>query len=151
MPIDFSKVILDNDGAPVRGEKRLPDGGVEIVDLTVGRACANALTAPMQNEAGKLEEDDAINRMLLGRKIRNGGEHDLSIDEIALIKERIKMLYGSVDVIGEIITTIDPVGAKKIADRGVVARKPARPAAADGGPGGRPPPGARPGRPGVPN
>jgi len=79
MKIDFSSVIKDLDGDAVKdGEK----------DATLGRVACAALLASYADEQN-LPTEDKVKRFRLAEVTSKGGEQEIKIDDVALIKKLI--------------------------------------------------------------
>jgi hypothetical protein len=79
MKIDFSSVIKDLDGDAVKdGEK----------DTTLGRVACAALLASYADEQN-LPAEDKVKRFRLAEVTSKGGEQEIKIDDVALIKKLI--------------------------------------------------------------
>jgi len=62
--------------------------------LTLGGACCNALMANFDDEK-RLEGKKKLERHVLAHRIYQGGEQDLSLDDLALLKKLIGKAYGA--------------------------------------------------------
>ena len=80
MKIDFTQVLKDFDGKPLKGPEK---------DITLGFICEDALLAVLKGETEKPNADDYITRFELARSIHKGEELDLKTEDIVLIKGRI--------------------------------------------------------------
>ena len=80
MKIDFTQVLKDFDGTPIKG----PDG-----DITLGFICIDALLATLPDEQKSPNADDYIRRYEFAKAIRKDGEMDLKAEDIVLLKSRI--------------------------------------------------------------
>ena len=79
MKIDFSAVIKDLDGDPVKdGEK----------DATLGRVACSALLASYADEQG-LRAEDKVKRFRLAEVAAKGGEQEMKVEDVALLKSLI--------------------------------------------------------------
>jgi len=84
MKVDFSKVILDLKGEPVKdGEK----------DFTLGDVAQNALLMPYPDEK-ELDGKAKVERFMIATTAALGGEQDISAEDVALIKKLIAKAYG---------------------------------------------------------
>lgn len=90
MKINFDTVILDLKGNPVpAGEDNKP--------TTLGDISCIALQASFPDEQS-LEGKEKFNRFKLAVKLSNGGEIDLSSEDVALIKKLIGKAFTNVVV-----------------------------------------------------
>lgn len=88
MKIDFSQVIMTPYDEPVK------DGpGTDSLDMTLARASIGALLANRSDEQ-KLNGQEKAIRHALAVLLVNGGEIDLEIEQIALIKKLVGEVYG---------------------------------------------------------
>jgi hypothetical protein len=79
MKIDFSAAIKDLDGEAAKdGEK----------DATLGRGACTALLASYADEQN-LAAEDKVKRFRLAEVAARGGEQEIKIDDVALIKKLI--------------------------------------------------------------
>jgi hypothetical protein len=90
MKIDFSQVLKDFDGDPIKGPKE---------DITLGFICEDALLAVLKEETERPNADEYIRRFELARSIHKGKELDLKAEDIVLLKGRIlktrpALIYG---------------------------------------------------------
>ena len=90
MKIDFSQVLKDFDGGPIKGQ----DG-----DITLGFVCEDALLAVLKEETERPNASEYIKRYELARSIHKGKELDLTAEDIVLMKGRIlktrpALIYG---------------------------------------------------------
>lgn len=99
MKIDLSTTILDLDKKPIKdGEK----------DFTLATACCNALLTP---EQGETSGEEKVKRFRLAEKVYDGGEQELSVDDVALLKKLIGKIYPPL-VVGRAFEILDPPPAK---------------------------------------
>lgn len=108
---DFSTVLTDLDGHPIKDVAADASGNSMPVDMTLGRCAANALLAAMPDEQGKVPGADHLKRFVLAIKVRGAGSLDLSAEDTAFLKDRIAKAYGSSLLIGRAWTLLDPACA----------------------------------------
>ena len=97
MKIDFSAVIKDLDGDAVKdGEK----------DATLGRVACTALLASYGDEQ-HLPAEDKIKRFRLAEVAARGGEQEVKIDDVALVKTLIGKAFAPL-VVGRAYDIIEP-------------------------------------------
>jgi hypothetical protein len=98
---DFTQTLTGFDGKPIiNGDAK--NGS----SLTLGEACINALEATLQSDA-QTTGADKFKLDQLARKIYRSTDVVLSIEEIALLKERIGKVYSPV-VVGAAWRVLDP-------------------------------------------
>jgi hypothetical protein len=97
MKVNFDRLLVTLDGEP------LTDG---TKPLTLGRACATALVG-QQN--GETNVADHVLRFKLGQKILSG-EHEMTVEELALLKERVSKQFGAPIVVGQIAMILEGSG-----------------------------------------
>ena len=97
MKIDFSAVIKDLDGDAVKdGEK----------DATLGRVACTALLASDADEQN-LAAEDKVKRFRLAEVAARGGEQEVKIDDVALVKTLIGKAFAPL-VVGRAYDIIEP-------------------------------------------
>jgi hypothetical protein len=79
MKIDFSAIIKDLDGDAVKDGER---------DATLGRVACTALLATYADEQNLVAEDK-VKRFRLAEIASKGGEQEIKVDDVALIKKLI--------------------------------------------------------------
>src|SRR5262249_2140486 len=79
MIIDFSAVIKDLDGVPVKNGE---------ADATLGRVSCTALLASYADEQN-LPAEDKVKRFRLAEIAAKGGEQEMKVEDVALIKTLI--------------------------------------------------------------
>jgi hypothetical protein len=100
MKIDFSAVIKDLDGDAVKdGEK----------DATLGRVACTALLASYADEQSLVAEDK-VKRFRLAEVAARGGEQEMKIDDVALIKTLIGKAFAPL-IVGRAYDIIEPPSA----------------------------------------
>jgi hypothetical protein len=109
--ISFANVLTDLEGQPIKDIAAGLDGQPRSVDMTLGRACANALLAPLQDETGKVSGSDHVKRLALAMKVHAAGELDLPAEDVALLKERVAKVYTTPLVVGRCWLLLDPACA----------------------------------------
>jgi hypothetical protein len=83
MKIDFSAVIKDLDGEAVKdGDK----------DATLGRVACSALLASYAAEQN-LAAEDKVRRFRLAETAAKGGEQEIKVEDVALIKQLIGKMF----------------------------------------------------------
>lgn len=90
MRIDFSRVLVDFEGKPIK-ESNAEDS--KNVDLR--RICINALM--VNDDRDKIEGTEKLKRYQLAQKILNG-TNDVSAEEISKLKELIGKYFGTIIV-----------------------------------------------------
>jgi len=96
MKVNFSQPLKDLEGNTLNNEK-----GKGVFLNTV---CANALIASPENN--KVDGVEKVKRYELAKKIMGGGDIDVSVEELALIKELLGTSYG-VLVVGQAYKMLD--------------------------------------------
>jgi hypothetical protein len=97
MKIDFSAVIKDLDGDPVKdGEK----------DATLGRVACTALLASYADEQN-LAAEDKVRRFRLAEIAAKGGEREVKVEDVALIKQLIGKAFAPL-VVARAYDIIEP-------------------------------------------
>lgn len=97
MKIDFSQVIRDPKGEPAK-----QDGE----DLTLGSVVATAMFSILPNDE-QLSASKKAKMGNLGIAVVNGGEHDVSVDDLSMAKERVAKIYGAL-VVARVVPMLDP-------------------------------------------
>ena len=101
MKIDFSAVIKDLDGEAVKdGEK----------DATLGRVACTALLASYADEQD-LAAEDKVKRFRLAEVAARGGEQEIKVDDVALIKTLIGKAFAPL-IVGRAYDIIEPPAAE---------------------------------------
>jgi hypothetical protein len=96
MTIDFTTVLKDQDDKPIPDvmAMQLTDTS-PFIELTLGRACFNALLTQKQNET-ELNGQDKFHRGELAFNIRNNTSYDLNQLDKDLIKTQLGYLYSPI-------------------------------------------------------
>lgn len=84
MLINFSKVLTDIDGTEMK---------YNGAPLTLGQACAQALLHNAPGENPEIKEKVERNR--IAELVYGGNEHEISSDEIVLIRNSANKLFGT--------------------------------------------------------
>lgn len=92
MKIDFSVVLKDIEGEPLKDEKGR--------DFTMARAACAALLASFPDEK-EIGEKEKVDRFKLAISATAGGEQEVSINDASLLKKLIAKLYGPL-VVGRV-------------------------------------------------
>src|SRR5262245_23377648 len=101
MKIDFSAVIKDLDGSPVKqGEK----------DATLGHVACTALLASYADEQN-LPVEDKVRRFRLAEIAAKGGEREVKVEDVALIKQLIGKAFAPL-IVGRAYDIIEPPAAE---------------------------------------
>ncbi len=98
MKVDFDTTIRDLKDVPVKG----PEGK----DWTIGEACCTALLSPYQDEP-HIDGKEKINRYKIALKVNEGGEQDLTAEEITALKLLIAKAFPPL-VVGRAYEILDP-------------------------------------------
>jgi hypothetical protein len=102
MKIDFSAVIKDLDGEAVKdGEK----------DATLGRVACTALLASYADEPN-LAAEDKVKRFRLAEVAARGGEQEMKIDDVALVKTLIGKAFAPL-IVARAYDIIEPAAAER--------------------------------------
>lgn len=97
MKLNFSTPILDLEGKPCKvGEK----------ETTLGTVVIEALMAVFPDEQNLLGETK-LKRFRLAEVAIKGGEQDLSVDDVSMIKALVGKAYGPL-VVGRVYDMLDP-------------------------------------------
>jgi hypothetical protein len=97
MKVDFSALIKDLDGDPVKdGEK----------DATLGRVACTALMASYADEQNLVAEEK-VKRFRLAEIAAKGGEQELKVEDVALIKQLIGKAFAPL-VVARAYDIIEP-------------------------------------------
>lgn len=102
MKIDLDTVLCDLKGVPL---KETPEK-----DFTLGAACCTALLNPFSDEQN-LDPKEKFNRYKLAQKISDGGERDLSVEDVATLKKLIGKAFPPL-VVGRCYDILDPESPK---------------------------------------
>jgi hypothetical protein len=98
---DFDQVLIGIDGKPLQnGDARTP------TPLTLGDAAVNALESQTPDDA-KSSGAEKFKLDELARKVYRNKDVTLSVEEIAIIKDRIGKVYGPM-VVGAAWRILDP-------------------------------------------
>jgi len=100
MKVNLDTVILDIKREPVKNGND---------DLTLNEVCCTALLSPYPDEQS-LSAKEKVGRFKLAEKIVDGGEQDLSVDDVATLMKLIGKAYPPLTV-GRCYEILDP-GAK---------------------------------------
>ena len=100
MKIDFSAVIKDLDGDAVK------DGET---DATLGRVASTALLASYADEQN-LPAEDKVKRFRLAEIAAKGGEREVKVEDVALIKTLIGKAFAPL-IVGRAFDIIEPPSA----------------------------------------
>jgi len=95
MKVNLSTLVTDPRGVPVK------DGNE---DLTVGNVCASALLTP---DGKDQEANEKVKRFKLAMRVVEGGEQDLSMEEIVLLKTLIGKHYAPL-IVGRTYEVLEP-------------------------------------------
>ena len=101
-PLQDRMVKRDKNGVVVKGEDDKPE--MELVDVTMNKFAANALLHPVKGE----EPVDKAGKYLLATKVHKGGDIDLTVEEVALIKACVSADHVPTIVSGQIWEVLDP-------------------------------------------
>lgn len=123
LAVDFTSVLVDDDGCPFRDEITMATGTSTVAgptcpvastykpDLTLGAALYYALRSTYSDEpTPKLEEK--LRRGDLARRIRSAKNYVPNAEEATLMKTLIAKLY-SVPIVMAVVGQIDPGAIKK--------------------------------------
>ena len=101
--INFTTVLHGFDGKAITG----PDGKTS---LTLGDVAVGALETPIEEDRN-MAGSEKFKRDQLARKIYGAKSVELSVEEVALVKERIGKVYGPI-VVGPAWSLLDPTNKK---------------------------------------
>lgn len=101
MKVDFSTVLLDLNGEPLKRLKkaavtRFVDGvervvePAELLDMTAGFAAIEALMAPDPKDTDGARK---LNLFTLGQQIAKGGEQEIEAKDVVLLEEKLASSY----------------------------------------------------------
>lgn len=103
MKVNFDAKILDLKNEPVKDD----DGKT---DATLGTVSAKVLLAVFPDEAqtpAKEQMKLKVARYELAKAVSKGGEQDVSVEDVAILKELMARAYGPL-VVGRCYELIDP-------------------------------------------
>jgi hypothetical protein len=101
MRLDFSAPIKALDGQPL-----MQDGK----PVTLASVASGVLLMAFPDEGQTLSADEKIQRFRLAEKVVGGGERELKVEDIALIKKLVAKAYGPL-VVGRVFDLIEPNSA----------------------------------------
>lgn len=96
MKLNFSTPILDLEAKPIVAKDK---------PVTLGSVVIEALMATFPDEAN-LPGADKVKRFSLGMAVTKGGEQDISVDDVVLLKTLIGKAYGPL-VVGRVYELIE--------------------------------------------
>lgn len=108
-PIDFTQTIKGLDGKAI--VPSVQNGGDGKTPVTLSDVCVNALESQLQTDA-QMSGQEKFKLDQLAHKIYNQKHVDLSIEEIALIKERVGKVSPTI-VVGAVWGILDPPAKKE--------------------------------------
>jgi hypothetical protein len=89
MKIDFSQIILDLSGNPIPRHLTADPKG-PTTTWTLGAICADILMAPVPGvPANERTGADIVDRFALALKLNEGGEKEITVDQVAKIRKRL--------------------------------------------------------------
>jgi hypothetical protein len=103
MRVNLSAVIRDLKGEVIKDGKN---------DLTLSTVCCGALLTPLPDETN-LSADEKVRRFKLAVKLCDGGQQDLSSEEITMLKQLVGKVYPPLTV-GRAFEILDPDAAASI-------------------------------------
>lgn len=86
MKVNFDYVLTTLSGDPIK------DGET---DLKLGTTVASAMLAVIPQEDAAISGNDKVEMFRIAQKATDGGEQDLTAEQIALIKKRGAKLFGA--------------------------------------------------------
>ncbi len=98
MKVNFDTVLVDLRGSPIK------DSGSE--DLTLSAVCCTVLLSPYPDEQN-LGGKDKVRRYKLALKVSEGGEQEVSAEDISDLKALIAKGYAPL-VVGRAYEILDP-------------------------------------------
>lgn len=104
---DFDQVINDLDGNPIPVEIGTKDEPNQV-DMTLGIACITALNTVMPGDEHR-SPVAKFEAHMLSQRIHRGGEVALSVEELAMLKERTGKCFLSPAMMGPIWMLLDPM------------------------------------------
>jgi len=108
MKVNFSTVLRDirGDKEPIKETPDSPDGKIKGKDFTLAAACCTALLNQYQDEQN-LAGTEKAKRYKLATKVVDGGEQDVSSEDITELKKLIAKAFGPL-VVGQAFDILDP-------------------------------------------
>ena len=97
--IDFTQVLVGIDDKPI-----IPKG--ETQPMTLGDVCVNALETPTDSDH-TMPGADKFKLDQLARKIYQNANADLTVEELATLKDRVGKLWGPL-IVGAAWRLLDP-------------------------------------------
>lgn len=97
--INFTTQLKELDGKPIVIAKDMPP-------LTLSDVCVNALETPLDTDK-QMSGQEKFKLDQIARKIYNGKNIDLTVEEISTIKERVGKAYGPM-IVGQVWKLLDP-------------------------------------------
>lgn len=110
--IDFDMCITDLFGMPMIDEL----GGAGTV-LTLARVAAHVL-GNLHPDEGAVEAPEMLRRFMLAARIAGGGRHSLPAEDIALLKNRVRLFYSgrvATVIFGRVAQALDPACRDEVA------------------------------------
>ncbi len=105
LEIDFSQPVADLTGPALDCNKESVDGKcIEVIPMTLGRLCGQALAANRKNESLA----NTLQRGILARKVFSGAKLNLTVDEVTIIKNDLILLGARTSIIADAVTKLDP-------------------------------------------
>ena len=102
MKVDFSAVLLQ-----LNGKDAIKD--IDTKDCTLGGVACGALLAPFPDEAN-LDPKEKVRRFKLAMKASDGGEQELSVEDVGELKTLIGKAYPPL-IVGRAFEILDPEAA----------------------------------------
>jgi hypothetical protein len=96
MKLDFSQIITDLKGEPIKGSDDA---------LTLGEVTSTTMIAIMPDDQS-LTAEDKVKMFRIAQLAVKGGEQELKIEDIGLLKKRIGKMYGAL-IVGRVFDLIE--------------------------------------------
>lgn len=114
---DFTQALFRLDGEEITtGGETCPRCGTttQAEVLTLRRACVDALLMPSQDDA-KLSGTKRLQRFLLARKLTDGDNLELTVDEKKTVIDLVPRRWSTL-VYGNVVMMLDPVQLQQAND-----------------------------------
>lgn len=97
MKIDFSQELVGLGGKPLKWGKDDPETGEQAATATLEIVCIEALLRPAEGQRGT-SADEKLKRWKLAQSIHQGGEVEVTAEDIVLLKNAINTAFDTIVV-----------------------------------------------------